>query len=303
MRVAVLDLGTNSFLMTIAEIIDCKVERVLAEYCEIVRIGKGLRETGKISNSSIDRGLTALKYYSDEMKRHSVEKVAAVGTSALREAKNSREFIHLVREKLGIDIEVISGEREALLTWKGSVTGIELPPSSSPVVVDIGGGSTEFVWNKGRARLSIPFGVVKGFESYLKSDPPTKDEISKLREEFRGLLRRDLSNRIAPSPLVIAVAGTATTVLAIAKGVEPYDPAEIHGYKLTLSQLKETISLLTSLPLEDRKKIPGLHPGRADVIIAGAVLLEEVFLFLNISEAIISDRGVRYGLALELAGC
>jgi exopolyphosphatase/guanosine-5'-triphosphate,3'-diphosphate pyrophosphatase len=214
----------------------------------------------------------------------------------MREARNGREFVHRVRSELGFEIEIISGDDEARLGWAGSLCDLDLPTDAAPYTVDIGGGSTELAWDSGHQRVSLPLGCVRFLEHHITSDPPSPDDLNAMRCDIATNLRKvSPLNTIAP---LIAVGGTATTLLAIAKGISPYDPQQIHGHTMSLATLQNVLGQLSAVPLQQRKQIRGLEPERADVIIPGAIILITICEYLNQQSMIVSDRGLRYGLLL-----
>jgi exopolyphosphatase/guanosine-5'-triphosphate,3'-diphosphate pyrophosphatase len=302
-RYASIDIGTNSVLLLIGEPLPDGRVQVVEDRATVTRLGQGLAETGVIADEAADRTLKALGIYWQLCIKHGVSGIAAVGTAALRNAKNVADFLLVVRRELGLDIEVISAEREARLTYQAS----EHDFGPDIVVIDIGGGSTEIICRRPRVKdaldiQSLTLGCVSLTEAICQSDPVTDQEYVALCTEIRSELEKSIGREIY-SPQegrqLVATAGTATTLMAIKLGLEPYVSDRVHGQDLTIEELKNIIDDLKSKTIEERKRIPGLIPERAQVIFAGAVLLDQAMSFLGYSQAIISDRGVKWGYFYE----
>ncbi|TNE47920.1 MAG: Ppx/GppA family phosphatase [Deltaproteobacteria bacterium] len=296
---AAIDLGTNSCLLTIADVENSAILQVHEDTMRIVRLGQDIDRTGELHPDAQARTLQALHEYKDICTKHGIhaQDVAICATSAMRDASNSADFVAQVQQETGLHIQVISGEEEARITWNGALTQLKLPEGATPCLLDIGGGSTELVWNQGQERWSMQMGSVRATERYVHDDPPTPQMLQAIRKDLSDQLQQ-LPQIPAPAPL-IAVAGTATTLLAIVHQVEPYDSSKIHGKPFQRAELLHLIELFGSMTSDQRRNLPGLHPKRADVITAGAQILLTVYEHLNLNEAIISDRGLRYGLLLE----
>lgn len=299
---AAIDLGTNSCLLTIAEIQSSTVVTVVEDIMRIVRLGQDIDRTGQLHPDARARTLQALQEYKTICEGHGIAShdVFVAATSAMRDASNREEFIDEVKQATGLRIQVISGEEEARITWNGALTQLSLSNDASPCILDIGGGSTELVWNNGLERWSMQMGSVRASERYVHDDPPPASALQEIRDALTTQLET-LPAIPKPSPL-IAVAGTATTLLAVVHQVEPYDSSKIHGKVLKRSELQHLVELFCSMTSDHRKNLPGLHPKRADVITAGAQILLTVYEFLGLDEVVISDRGLRYGLLLEQGG-
>ncbi|HEX6275623.1 MAG TPA: Ppx/GppA phosphatase family protein [Polyangiaceae bacterium] len=302
MKVAAIDIGTNSVLLLIAERKAGGLVPVV-ERATITRLGEGVDRTRELARSARARTLACLATYAEELARHAPERVAVVGTSAMRDARGGEEFAAEAERLLGVRPLVVSGAREAELTFRGSLSGLEL---SGPVAVfDVGGGSTEIVVGHAAdtARIdsakSLDIGSVRLFERHVRSDPPSDAELDAVRRNVDSVLLAE-----APIPAdaaLVGVAGTVTTLAAVAGAIEPYDAARVHGARITLATVRDVAHRLASLSLAERTKLPGLEPRRADVIVAGALLVERFLTWSQTSELIVSDRGVRWGLAEELA--
>ncbi len=304
MRVAAVDIGTNSVLLLIAER-DARGELVaLAERATITRLGAGVDRARRLAPEAIERTLSCLVDYAEEIRRLGVERLDVVGTSAMRDSASGDELVLKATEILGIAPRVISGEEEARLTFEGALGGLGL--SGAVTVFDVGGGSTELV--RGRSdglgvaiaeARSFQIGSVRLLERFVHHDPPSSEELTKVR----SLVRDELSSFAPPSrtEALVGIAGTVTTLAAVARGVEPYDANRVHGMRLPADEVQRVAQKLWSLPLAERRALPGLEPRRADVIVTGAAIVAEVLAWSSADELIVSDRGVRWGLVEALA--
>jgi exopolyphosphatase / guanosine-5'-triphosphate,3'-diphosphate pyrophosphatase len=305
-RFAFIDIGTNTILCLIAELRDGGRFRVLNDLAEITRLGGAVDRTGLISLEGEQRSSAVLRRYLDTCTTLGVEEVIAVGTSALRDARNSFEVRQRWRAELGLDVRVIAGDEEAgysfLAVQKGlSLSGQEL------LVIDIGGGSTEFIRGNESGvtqALSTNLGSVRLTERFLRSDPVSDEEIADMSgaidRELDGLREHWLDLR-APS-IWVGIAGTFTTLAAVEKQLTRYSHSMVHGSNLTHPEVQRQVRLFQSKTLAERKTIPGLEPKRADVILAGAFLIDRMMMLFGARQLIVSDQGVRYGLLYERLG-
>lgn len=295
MRVASIDIGTNTILLLIAEVGGEKI-KPLFEMETVVRLGEGVQENGILTKEAMSRGIETLSQYLERCQAMKVQKIFAVGTSALREAKNSAEFLRLVKEKLNLSIEVISGEEEARLSFLA--VSKDLMEVNEPIlVVDVGGGSTEFILGRGNQInqwISLPLGSVRFTEQFLRSDPVQEEGWKTMEKRIRELFVK-IPHSHEPSSMV-AVGGTATTLASVEQGLEEFIPQKIHHFVLRKEALKNQLFLYQSKMIEERKKIPGLPAARADVILAGGTILYLAMEELNCPSVLISCHGVRYGL-------
>ena len=294
-RVASIDIGTNTILLLIAKTSEGEI-KPLFEMETIVKLGENLQKSGVISPEAIARGLQTLTQYLERCQDWEVKDLFAVGTSALREAKNSEVFLKLAKEKLGLSIEVISGEEEAQLSFLAVAK--DLRDTGSPVlVVDVGGGSTEFILgrrNQISQWISLPLGSVRCTEQFLHSDPVQEGEWETLEEKVRTLI---VTIPHSPQPVsMVAVGGTATALASVELGLEEFIPEKIHHFVLRKEALKNQLSLFRFKTFEERRTIPGLSAARADVILAGGAILYLAMEEVNSPSALISCHGVRYGL-------
>ncbi len=300
-RQATIDIGTNSVLLLAAERRSDGRFHPLAERMEITRLGRGVDKTGRLSEEALVETLAAVRDFAAEARSLGCASVLATATSAARDASNGSELVRRAAE-LGVAVEIISGEREAQLSY-AAVAADFAAHDERIAVIDIGGGSTEFILGHGvhvDTRRSVNVGSVRLTERCLQGDPPTPGSLLLVEETLREMLR-DVKP-VESGVRVIGIAGTFTTIAAIARGVEPYDPERVHGLVLPLAELEEVSARLASLKLEDRKKLPGLDPKRADVIVAGARLALASVRALGVTQVTIGDRGVRWGYLYDRFG-
>jgi len=308
MRIATIDIGTNSVLLTIAEQNEAGEFIALHEDARITRIGQGLGENHAFLPEAMDRTLTVLKDYVAKCQKFEVSQIIAVGTAAFRRAFNAKDFVAQAKDQLGLPIEIISGEREAELSYLAAQRdfGDEL------LVIDIGGGSTEFIWPEsgaGTKTLSLPLGSVVLHERLVHSDPISDGDYvavqSYIMTELLTLQSSSWGGSAAPMlqmrpPKLVALAGTATTLAAMKLKLETYSHADVHGTVLSYAELSDQVQQLRDATVAEKKQIPGIEPARADVVLEGAVLLHEAMKLFDYDEVTISDRGVRWGLIYEL---
>jgi len=306
-RLASLDLGTNTFLLLIAEAGDGQVEPLLDREM-IVRLGKGVDAAGNLNAEAMQRGYACLQEYVKLAQQYNVEKIFAVGTSALRDAANRSEFFDAALERTGVHIEIISGEKEARLTFAGTLSNKASLPG--PIaVLDIGGGSTEVVIgapglpatreNTLQAR-SADIGSVRLTERFVQNDPVQPEEVMRLQQQAENVMRATWpAAGLAAVKTLIGTAGTITTLAAMAQEMRLYDPRHIDGFMLTRQKLGELIIELRRRTVAERCELPGLSPARADVILAGAIILETFLELYKFPELLVSDRGLRYGVLIE----
>jgi exopolyphosphatase/guanosine-5'-triphosphate,3'-diphosphate pyrophosphatase len=288
MRVGVVDLGTNSTRLLVADVNDGHVDEV-ARRLTITRLGEGVDERRKLLPSPVARVRNVLSDYRRELEQLGAERVLAIGTSAVRDADNGEAFLGEVEWSYGFKSRLLSGEEEAELTRRGVSNGRVL--GDETVVLDVGGGSTELI--TARNRVSLDLGCVRLTERHLRSDPPTREELDAAARAVRGALP-------AWSPRdAIGVAGTVTSLAALELG--EYDPEQIHGYRLSRESVAQQLEQLASLPLSERRELAGLEPERAPVIVAGALIVREVLDRYGLDELEASERDLLHGAALEAA--
>jgi exopolyphosphatase / guanosine-5'-triphosphate,3'-diphosphate pyrophosphatase len=305
-RVAVLDIGTNSTRLLIAEVDRSTgaVEELLRR-SQVTRLGDGVDAGGSLSDGAIARVLSTLADYRTEMDARGCEANLAVLTSAVRDAANGAAFAARVREEYGLDARVLSGSDEGQLTFLGAMSA-RPTPTEPTVVIDIGGGSTEFIVGVGRTarfHVSLPVGVVRMSERHISSDPPAPEELQHLAADARStILARIPPEERAAVKRGIAVAGTATSAAAIDQELDPYDPARVDGYPLQLATVEMLLARLAGMTEADRRSVVGLNPDRAPTIVAGMILLEEALRAFELDEVEVSEHDILYGGALRLAG-
>jgi exopolyphosphatase/guanosine-5'-triphosphate,3'-diphosphate pyrophosphatase len=308
MRVAVIDIGTNSTRLLVAEVDpDTGALRELVRHSRVTRLGDGVDASGSLSHEAVERVLKVLGEYREEMEAHDCEANLAVLTSAVRDAKNGPEFATRVREDFGLDARVLSGEEEAQLTFQGAMSGrLDEQDDSPTVVTDIGGGSTEFIVGRGRTagfHVSLHVGVVRMSERHIESDPPTPAELQALADDVRRTFADGLpQNERESVTRGIAVAGTATSAAAIDQELDPYDPERVNGYTLTLGTVEMLLARLADMDEAKRRRVVGLHPDRAPTIVAGMVVLGEAMRAFGLEQVEVSEHDILYGGALRLAG-
>lgn len=312
-RVAAIDCGTNSIRLLISEIDEDGKVRDITRTMEIIRLGQGVDATGEIAPDALERARVALEGYVRQMKFEKVTRVRMVATSATRDAKNQQEFFDMTAELLGqiqsgAKAEVISGEEEALLSFNGAVADME--PDRGPFcVIDLGGGSTEFVVGTADEEIlrshSAYMGCVRLTERIMRTDPPTESEIE-IASEYVAERMGEVEKIVPMSKArtIVGCAGTFTTLSALAQGLERYDPDAIHGSELRFDALRVLLKQLVSIPSEERALNPVIHPGRADVIGGGAVAVEGIMqLIERASDArsfFISEKDILDGIIAGL---
>ncbi len=295
-RYATLDVGSNSVLIYIAEKDEDGVFKTLEDRAIITKLGEGLREAGILKPEAMERTIEALKEFKALMDKYGVDDYAAIGTMALREAKNSGEFLDRVKREVGIEIEVIPGEEEARLSHLAVVLGLGIK-DEDVVIFDIGGGSTEFIYSKGpkiEDKFSLNIGALILTNRFLKSDPVKREEhealLSYLKEEFDKVKFPEKIDR------AIGMGGNVTSITAVKFKMEKYDPNRVQGAVITKDEVWDQIEMYLSKTIEERKSITGLQPKRAETILAGATILYAILERLGKNSFTVSDRGIRHGL-------
>ncbi|MGI8633424.1 MAG: Ppx/GppA phosphatase family protein [Solirubrobacterales bacterium] len=303
MRVAILDLGTNSTRVLVADVVDGQVDKVYRE-STVTRLGRGVDLTQRLSHEAINDVCKTVRGYLEKIAELGVDTTVALATSAVRDASNGQAFVAELREQFALDARVIDGETESRLTHRGATLGRE-DDNRRTLVVDIGGGSTEVSVGAGdevHLHASLQVGVIRQTERHLASDPPAPRELDALATD----VREALGDRFADDPdahaeHAVAVAGTPTSLAAVDGEIQPYDPDRVQGAQLPMPSIQRMLSRLSSLPLQQRAEVPGLHPRRAQSIVAGAVILVEVMRCFELSEIEVSERDILWGGALAAA--
>jgi exopolyphosphatase / guanosine-5'-triphosphate,3'-diphosphate pyrophosphatase len=303
-RRAVVDIGTNSTRLLVADVEDGRVGEALERRTEITRLGAGVDADGRLSGEAMQRVYKVLDEYRKLIDAQGADDAVAVLTSAVRDAANGEEFATAVRERWGLEPHVLTGDEEARLTFLGATSERDPDDRTPTLVIDIGGGSTEFVIGTGREmsfHVSNQAGVVRQTERHLHSDPPTADEQAALAHDVREILSAGVpeSERRAVSH-AIAVAGTATSLASIAQELEPYDPDKVEGFVLSAEECRRILERLAGLTLAERRQVRGLHPDRAPTIVAGAIILLETLDLVGLDEVEVSEHDILRGAALGL---
>jgi exopolyphosphatase/guanosine-5'-triphosphate,3'-diphosphate pyrophosphatase len=300
-RVAAIDCGTNSIRLLVADVGDGALTEVVRTM-EIVRLGEGVDRTGRLSPAAIERTRVALEGYAKTIASTGAERVRMVATSASRDASNADDFRTMVRAVLGQDPEVITGDAEARLSFAGALGGLR---AEAPyLVVDIGGGSTEFVLGTDSvdAARSVDIGCVRLTERHLHDDPPTAAQIAAVEADIRAavaLARETVP--VAEARTLVGLAGTVTTVTALALGLPEYDSAEIHHARISAAQVADVTAMLLRSTRAERAELAVMHPGRVDVIGAGALVLRVLMDEIGATELVASEHDILDGIALSIA--
>jgi len=303
MRAATIDIGTNSVLLLVADSEGGALRPVL-ERATVTRLGEGVDRNRRLLESACQRTLACLSDYASQLRELGVDRLDAVGTSAMRDAAGGQEFVVQARAILGVAPRVIDGNEEARLTFAGALSG--LSARGEVTVFDIGGGSTEIIvgsvsdsTRRIAAATSLDIGSVRLFERHVHADPPSAHDMQRVE--------RDIALALADAPepksgaTLVGVAGTVTQLAALELELTAYDATRVHGYTLTRSAVDRLATRLASLDLAQRRALPGMEPARADVLVVGSVIAKAVLQWSGAAELVVSDRGVRWGLAEELA--
>ena len=296
-RVAVIDIGTNSTRLLVADVAGGAV-RPVERRSTVTRLGRGVDLSGHLSGEAIEDVCAAIGGYVETIEELGAETVDAIATSAVRDADNGSAFVAELRERFALSARVLGGEEEARSTYLGATS--EAPPPEPTLVVDIGGGSTELVVGQGQEvsfHDSLQAGVVRHSERHIASDPAAASELEALAADVRGLIEASVGPAVSASR-GIAVAGTPTSLASVEMGLEPYDPSRVHGHVLALPSIQRMLSQLASVSLAERVEIPGLHPDRAPTIVAGVVILVEVMRAFGLEEIGVSEHDILYGTAI-----
>jgi exopolyphosphatase/guanosine-5'-triphosphate,3'-diphosphate pyrophosphatase len=299
-RVAVIDIGTNSTRLMVADVRGGRVSQV-ERRSNVTRLGRGVDLSGRLSAEAIEDTCTTIGGYINAILELGVERVDAIATSAVRDAANGGAFIAELRERFALGARVLDGEEEARLTYLGATS--EHVPRVPTLVVDIGGGSTELIVGSGEEiafHTSLQAGVVRHTERHINSDPPTAIELESLAADVRSLIEGAFAGGIS-AEAGIAVAGTPTSLAAIEMALVPYDPARVHDHVLALPAIQRMLSQLASTPLAERIEIPGLHADRAPTIVAGVVILVETMRAFDLEQITVSEHDILYGTAIAAA--
>ncbi len=303
MRVAVIDMGTNSTRLLVADVEPDRIREV-ERRSTVTRLGRGVDTSGQLAAEAIEDVCAAVSNYIDIYRELAPERVTALATSAVRDAGNGSAFIAELRERFALDAKIIAGEEEARLTYLGASSGLG-GAADRTLVIDIGGGSTELVVGSGSEigfHTSLQAGTVRHSERHLPHDPPRPAELETLADDIRSLIDAALGDEaMVTAREGVAVAGTPTSLAAMDLKLDPYDPDAVEGHRLSLSSIQRMCSELSAVPLAERLQVTGLHPDRAPTIVAGIVILIQVMRAFGLSEIQVSEHDILYGAALESA--
>ncbi len=309
MRVAVVDIGTNSTRLLIGDVTDGRVTEI-ERRTTVTRLGQGVDHSGELRPEAMERVYATLDTYKKLIDDNNVDATTGVLTSAVRDARNGAAFTTTVNDRYGIDAKTITGDEEAHLTYLGATSDRTATDGTdntrARVVIDVGGGSTELVVGHGATvdfHASTQAGVVRQTERFLRSDPPRPEELQLLQAEaaeiFDAAVPETIRARVTQG---IAVAGTATSCAAILQDLDPYDPARVHGFRLLRAQTEMLLARLAAMTLAQRRRVTGLHPDRAPAIVAGVILLLAAMRTFDLAEVEVSEHDILRGAALCRGG-
>ncbi|MGA5100680.1 exopolyphosphatase [Streptomyces lavendulocolor] len=303
-RVAAVDCGTNSIRLLVADVDPSTGEVTdLDRRMTIVRLGQGVDRTGRLAPEALERTFAACREYAAVIKEYGAEKLRFVATSASRDAENRDDFVRGVLDILGVEPEVVSGDQEAEFSFTGATKELAGGGAGEYLVVDIGGGSTEFVVGAAHARAarSVDIGCVRLTERHVRSDPPSQAEVAAIRADIEAAL--DLAEETVPlreAETLVGLAGSVTTVAAIALGLPAYDSEAIHRSRISYEQVADVTTRLLAATHDERSRISVMHPGRVDVIVSGALVLLAVMDRIGAREVVVSEHDILDGIALSL---
>jgi exopolyphosphatase/guanosine-5'-triphosphate,3'-diphosphate pyrophosphatase len=309
MTYAAIDIGTNTFRLLIAEVRPRQGKenfafREIHSERIITRLGEGLSEDGLLQEDAHERGIDALRLFSRLITEYKAERTLAIATSALRNARNSSEFIKSAKDSAGIEIEIISGEKEASLTAAGMLMDIETPSSS--LMLDIGGGSTEMIFtgvNIPLKSLSLDLGVVYLAEKHMKSDPPLSTDLEQLGKDISDKLesvQRLFEDLITPDTILMGTAGTITALAAALQQLKKYDHDRVHHFRMNVTDIKNIYSEMTQMSTAERSNFLPFEPSRLDIIVPGTLILLRLMSIFRFNEIVVSNYGLREGILAEL---
>ncbi|MCL2378681.1 MAG: Ppx/GppA family phosphatase [Defluviitaleaceae bacterium] len=317
-RKAIIDVGSNSIKLLVAEPAADGTIRTILEDSDIARLGEGLRETGMISPEAMARNSKVIARFAKKANESGADEMVCVGTMALRNAKNTNEFVNLVKKTCNVNLTVIPGEEEARLSYLAVLSGLPLPQfqegrneasdgsklersRAKLAIFDTGGGSTEFIFGDGNTvnrRFSVDLGAIRITEKHFQSDPVSQADVNAAIAEIDSIFEENAVT--GQLDQLVGMGGTVTSMGAVKHKMAKYNPDVIQGSKLTMADVEAQIAEYSSRSIEERKEITGLQPKRADVILAGACILKVIISRLGVDKLIISDRGLRHGLAFDM---
>jgi exopolyphosphatase / guanosine-5'-triphosphate,3'-diphosphate pyrophosphatase len=307
-RVAAIDCGTNSLRLLVADVaVDDGLLNDVARQMEIIRLGQGVDRTGRLAPEALDRMTAVLRTYADIIARSGVSAVSMVATSATRDADNSAEFVHRVKDVLGVVPEVLTGEAEARLSFDGATAELAASGDRGPyLVADIGGGSTELVLGSpaepAKWAISVNIGCVRMTERHLQGDPPTAQEIAAAVADIdMALESAAVAVPVQQARTLVGLAGSVTTVAAIAMDLPDYEPARIHHARVSAAEVHTVTKTLLGQTRAERSLIGVMHPGRVDVIGGGALVIDRIMQRFGFDEVLVSEHDILDGIAWSLA--
>ncbi|MCD8225011.1 MAG: Ppx/GppA family phosphatase [Clostridiales bacterium] len=299
-RIGIIDIGSNSIKFFVGEKREDGTIATIIDENDIARLGEGLKDTGRISDEALERNAQSVAAFAAKAKENGAEQIISIGTMALRTASNSADFVKRVKELCDVDVQIIPGEEEARLSYLAILSGMPVPDGDL-IIFDTGGGSTEFIFGKGTElvkRFSVNLGAIRITEKFFADDPVAEGSVEaairQIDEEFAaaGVEGRPVK--------LVGMGGTVTSMGAVKHKMVVYDPDVIQGSALTRADIAEQIREYSARTIEQRRELPGLQPKRAEVILAGACILQDIIDRLGVDELTISDRGVRHGLAFDV---
>jgi len=298
-RMAVIDIGTNSTLLLIAEVTQSGQLLEIAQYSNTTRLGRKIHETGVIGKQGLIDTLKTLCHYQSLIQSMHVKQTIAAGTEVFRLAKNQDDILAEIQNKTGLSVNVLSESQEAEYSYTGAVSGKE---TNKALVIDIGGGSTEMIAGEKyciQDSISLPIGAVIMTDQFLLADPPDKKACDRLKTYVSRQIPQNWKNTMLQIPQFIIVGGTATTLAALHLQLDHYDPFQVDGLKMTYSDIARQIKQLCNCSLKIRQQWLSVDPKRADIIIAGTLILQSILHFSAKKQIMIRDRGMRHGIALK----
>jgi len=295
---AVIDMGSNTLLVTVGRKLEDGEIRILLDEAEVTRLGQGLSDCGTLHPDAKHRALKALARFKELALAKGAEGILAAGTAAFRRASDGKTFAEEITARLGFPVRILEGDEEAHYSFASAEH--DFGAGRGPLgMIDIGGGSTEFVFGGNGPRFSLPIGTVKLTEKFVSEHPIPDSEWNSVLQEIRSLLKEKLSEVAARPEAWAAVAATPASLAALLLKLPIYDPAKIHGYRLTRRALEPLVEALRNSSLEVRCAMPGMHPDRAELLPIGGAILLEAMKFLGTEEILVSDHGLRYGILFE----
>ena len=297
-----IDIGTNSTRLLVADVAGTDV-RTLDRRTRVTRLGRGVDHSGRLSADGIEAVCETVAGYVEVIAGYGAAKTSVIATSAVRDAENGGAFVAELRERFDLSAEIFDGDTEAQTTYLGTTAGRN--GDEVLMVADIGGGSTELIVGRGRQAIfhrSLQAGVVRHTERMLTSDPPVASDLERLADDVDRLISGSLEDQqLPPIERGVAVAGTPASLVAIDLGLEPYDPEVVEGHVLNLPTIQHWLSRLSAMPLAARREVTGLHPDRAEAIVAGLVILIEIMRAFDLNEVEVSEHDILYGGAIRAA--